>query len=213
GVNLSGGQMQRISIARAIYANADVYIFDDPLSAVDAHVDRHIFEEAVTKILGGKTRILVTNGAIHLKEVNQIIVIKQGRISQDGTYEELMQDTQGDLHRMIAESKAIVSEESCNESAIDLGIEPEGLKAMTDKTKDEKEKLPMDSEERPTVQQRKSIKAGETEDLEEHNVVDDDVNSEGRVDHAVYKYYFRSMGYPLFFFFVLVCFAYLQWPM
>ncbi|KAI9239000.1 MAG: P-loop containing nucleoside triphosphate hydrolase protein [Podila humilis] len=62
GVNLSGGQKQRISIARAVYANTDVYIFDDPLSAVDAHVDRHIFEEALTKILGGKTRILVTNG-------------------------------------------------------------------------------------------------------------------------------------------------------
>ncbi|KAF9582928.1 hypothetical protein BGW38_010571 [Lunasporangiospora selenospora] len=111
GVNLSGGQRQRISIARAIYAKTDVYIFDDPLSAVDAHVDRHIFEEAITKILSGKTRILVTNGAIHLKDVDQIIVVKQGRISQDGTYEDLMQDTQGDLHRMITESKTIVSKE------------------------------------------------------------------------------------------------------
>ncbi|KAF9204160.1 Canalicular multispecific organic anion transporter 1, partial [Podila verticillata] len=160
GVNLSGGQQQRISIARAVYANADVYIFDDPLSAVDAHVDRHIFEEAVTKILGGKTRIL-------------------GRISQDGTYENLMQDTQGDLYRMIAESKAIVSKESCNEPAVDLGIEPEGLKAMTEKTTDEKEKLAVDFEERPTVQQRKSVKTEDTVDLEEHDVVDDEVNSEG----------------------------------
>ncbi|KAG0077209.1 hypothetical protein BGZ92_002023 [Podila epicladia] len=209
GVNLSGGQKQRISIARAVYANADVYIFDDPLSAVDAHVDRHIFEEAVTRILGGKTRILVTNGAIHLKEVDQIIVIKQGRISQDGTYEDLMQDTQGDLHRMIAESKNIISKESCNEPAVDLGIEPEGLKAMTAKTTDEKEKLAVDFEELPTVQQCKSIKAEDTVDLEEHDVVDDEVNSEGRVDWAVYKYYFRSMGYPLFFLFVLVCFTYL----
>lgn len=63
-----------------------MYVIDDPLSAVNAHVDHHIFEEAVTKVLGGKTRILVTNGAIHLQEVDQIIVIKQGRISQDGTY-------------------------------------------------------------------------------------------------------------------------------
>ncbi|KAF9313014.1 hypothetical protein BG006_004246, partial [Podila minutissima] len=120
-----------------------------------------------------------------------------------------MQDTQGDLHRMIAESKAIVSKESCNEPAVDLGIEPEGLKAMTEKTTDDKEKLAVDFEERPTVQQRKSIKAEDTVDLEEHDVVDDEVNSEGRVDWAVYKYYFRSTGYPLLFLFVLVCFAYL----
>ena len=66
--------------------------------------------------------------ATHLKEVDQIIVIKQGRISQDGTYENLMQDTQGDLHRMIAESKIIVSKESCYESAVDHGIESEGFK-------------------------------------------------------------------------------------
>lgn len=106
-----------------------------------------------------------------------------------------MQDTQGDLHHIIAESKAIVSKESCNEPAVDFGIEPEGLKSMTEKTTDE-EKLAVDFEERPTVQQRKSIKAEDTVDLEEHDVVDDEVNSEGRVDWAVYKYYFRSMGYP-----------------
>ena len=80
---------------------------------------------------------------------------------------------------------------------------------MVENTTDEKEKHPVDSEEQPTVQQRKSIKAEDAVDLEEHNVVDDEINSEGRVDWAVYKYYFRSMGYPLFFLFVLVCFAYL----
>ncbi|KAG0315351.1 Canalicular multispecific organic anion transporter 1, partial [Linnemannia gamsii] len=72
GINLSGGQKQRISIARAVYANADVYILDDPLSAVDAHVDHHIFKHALTTILANKTRILVTNGVNHLKEVDQI---------------------------------------------------------------------------------------------------------------------------------------------
>ncbi|KAF9956193.1 hypothetical protein BGZ72_002945 [Mortierella alpina] len=206
GVNLSGGQKQRISIARAVYADADVYIFDDPLSAVDAHVDRHIFEEAISKMLAGKTRILVTNGATHLQEVDQIIVIKQGRISQDGTYENLMQDTQGDLLRMIAESKIVVSKESDDEPAIDLETDfgDEGI------IMDESEKQPAAvSEKRPTIQQRKSTKAEEVVDLEEHNLVDDEVNNEGRVDWAVYKYYFRSMGYPVFFFFALVCITYL----
>ena len=54
GVNLSGGQKQRISVARAVYANADIYILDDPLSAVDVHVGAHIFKNVVQ----GATRLM-----------------------------------------------------------------------------------------------------------------------------------------------------------
>ena len=57
GINLSGGQKQRISLARALYADKDVYLLDDPLSAVDIHVGRHIFTEYLTKALKGKTVI------------------------------------------------------------------------------------------------------------------------------------------------------------
>ncbi|KAG0356340.1 Multidrug resistance-associated protein 1, partial [Mortierella sp. AD032] len=116
GINLSGGQKQRISIARAVYANADVYILDDPLSAVDAHVDHHIFKHALTTILADKTRILVTNGVNHLKQVDQIIVIKQGRITQDGAYDDLIQNVDGDLYRLIQESKLVASKEGVDDS-------------------------------------------------------------------------------------------------
>ncbi|KAF8953917.1 hypothetical protein BGZ46_003110, partial [Entomortierella lignicola] len=177
GINLSGGQRQRISIARAVYSNADVYIFDDPLSAVDAHVDRHIFEEAITRILADKTRILVTNGAIHLKQVDQIIVVKQGRISQDGTYADLIQDTKGDLHRMIAESNIIVSNESDDEAEIS------GSEEVIVENVDGEEKKIMGLEKRPTISQQKSIKTEEEDlDLDEHSKVDAEVKREGRID-------------------------------
>ena len=61
GVNMSGGQKQRLSIARAVYADADVVIMDDPLSALDAHVAKEVFEKCLCGVLKGKTRIFVTN--------------------------------------------------------------------------------------------------------------------------------------------------------
>lgn len=92
GINLSGGQKQRISIARACYSDADVFLLDDPLSAVDSHVGKHIFDRVVGNqgILKGKTRVLVTHGISFLPHVDQIIVVDDGEIREQGTYQELL---------------------------------------------------------------------------------------------------------------------------
>lgn len=75
GVSLSGGQRARINLARAVYKEADIYLFDDPLSAVDTHVANHLFDECISKHLEGKTRILVTHQLQFLKKVDYIIVL------------------------------------------------------------------------------------------------------------------------------------------
>ncbi|KAF9100550.1 hypothetical protein BGX29_006497 [Mortierella sp. GBA35] len=92
GINLSGGQKQRVSLARAAYQDADIYLLDDPLSAVDAHVDQHLWQNLLGPkgLLKDKTRILVTHGIHHLNEVDQIVVMKDGSISETGEYRELM---------------------------------------------------------------------------------------------------------------------------
>ena len=61
GINLSGGQKQRVALARACYAQADVVLLDDPLSAVDAHVGRHLLDSCICGLLEGTTRVLVTH--------------------------------------------------------------------------------------------------------------------------------------------------------
>ncbi|XP_068938918.1 ATP-binding cassette sub-family C member 11 isoform X2 [Petaurus breviceps papuanus] len=90
GLNLSGGQKQRISLARAVYANREIYLLDDPLSAVDAHVGKQIFEECIKKALKGKTMVLVTHQLQYLEFCDQIILLKDGKICESGTHDELL---------------------------------------------------------------------------------------------------------------------------
>ncbi|XP_039991336.1 ATP-binding cassette sub-family C member 3 isoform X2 [Xiphias gladius] len=92
GINLSGGQRQRVSLARALYSDTDVYLLDDPLSAVDAHVSKHIFDNLIGPegVLNGKTRILVTHGISFLPQVDNIMVMVDGRVSEMGSYQELL---------------------------------------------------------------------------------------------------------------------------
>ncbi|XP_033169144.1 multidrug resistance-associated protein 1 isoform X8 [Drosophila mauritiana] len=94
GINLSGGQKQRISLARAVYSDADLYLLDDPLSAVDAHVGKHIFEEVIGPkgMLARKSRVLVTHGVTFLPQVDSIYVMKMGEISESGTFDQLVKN-------------------------------------------------------------------------------------------------------------------------
>ena len=80
GINLSGGQKQRISIARAVYSGANFVMFDDPLSALDAHVGQHVFEKAIMKMLvqRGRTVVLVTHQLQYLPKADNVIVMKDG---------------------------------------------------------------------------------------------------------------------------------------
>uniref|UniRef100_A0A3Q3DWN2 Multidrug resistance-associated protein 1 n=1 Tax=Hippocampus comes TaxID=109280 RepID=A0A3Q3DWN2_HIPCM len=92
GVNLSGGQKQRVSLARAVYCDRTVYLLDDPLSAVDAHVGKHIFEQVIGPqgLLKDKTRLLVTHGLSYLPQVDLILVMVDGEITEVGSYQQLM---------------------------------------------------------------------------------------------------------------------------
>lgn len=124
GINLSGGQKQRISLARAIYCDADVYLLDDVLSAVDAHVGKHIFNKVIGPqgMLNRKTRIFVTHGITFLPQVDKIVVISNGSISEVGTYNELL-EKKGAFAVFLASYLQ-------NESEEDIDIE--GLEEMKD---------------------------------------------------------------------------------
>lgn len=90
GVNVSGGQKQRIALARAVYSNADVYLLDDPLSALDAKVGRRVFDECILGTLAGKAVVLVTNLLQYCAEADYVVYLDKGHVAEAGTFEELM---------------------------------------------------------------------------------------------------------------------------
>lgn len=93
----------QVNIARGVYANADVYLFDDPLSALDAHVTAEVFKLCIKEQLSHTTRVLVTNQLHLMPEVDRIVVMKQGRIEEIGTFHDLMANSSGEFYRLYAE--------------------------------------------------------------------------------------------------------------
>ncbi|KAL8158488.1 hypothetical protein V2J09_000025 [Rumex salicifolius] len=90
GVNLSGGQKQRIQLARALYQNADIYLLDDPFSAVDAHTASNLFNEYVMEALSGKTVLLVTHQVDFLPGFDSVLLMSDGEVLRSGHYHELL---------------------------------------------------------------------------------------------------------------------------
>ncbi|KAG5892174.1 hypothetical protein JTB14_026412 [Gonioctena quinquepunctata] len=89
GKALSGGQKSRINLARCVYRRADIYLLDDPLSAVDANVGKHLFEYCIKEFLADKICVLVTHQLQYLRDVDNIIVLDDGELIMEGTYEQI----------------------------------------------------------------------------------------------------------------------------
>ncbi|ORZ39286.1 P-loop containing nucleoside triphosphate hydrolase protein [Catenaria anguillulae PL171] len=124
GISLSGGQKARVAAARVLYAaemnNVDLVLMDDIFSALDSHVDRHMWNalfNPTSGLLRGKTVVLVTHGIHHLDEVDDIVLVRDGNISEHGTYASLLALEGGHVRFMVEEYQAKRKEEDDDESA------------------------------------------------------------------------------------------------
>ncbi|KAF0311377.1 Multidrug resistance-associated protein 5 [Amphibalanus amphitrite] len=101
GVNLSGGQKQRVNLARAVYSDADIYLLDDPLSAVDAKVGQHIFQQCVCGELKDKTVVLVSHGVQYLSHCDEVVYMRDCKLAERGTHDQLM-ELQGGYYQLVS---------------------------------------------------------------------------------------------------------------
>ncbi|KAI0313275.1 P-loop containing nucleoside triphosphate hydrolase protein [Amylostereum chailletii] len=103
GITMSGGQRARISLARAVYARADLTLLDDVLAAVDSHVARHVFNQVIGPrgILGTKARLLVTNSVAFISHFDQVVYLRRGIVIESGPYTKLENDTESEIYKLI----------------------------------------------------------------------------------------------------------------
>jgi ATP-binding cassette subfamily C (CFTR/MRP) protein 1 len=182
GINLSGGQKQRVSLARACYSNSDLYLMDDPLSAVDAHVAQNLFDKVLsskTGILRRKTRVLVTNNLSVLPFVDQILVMKNGSITETGSYNQLM-DNNGVFSEYI---KNFSDRRECE---IKREMD-DGRSTLVQRTRSMRQESFVDEDLR-------SGSLSVTEDEGGKKLIEEEFAETGRVKGYVYMRYLKSMS-------------------
>ena len=213
GINLSGGQKQRVSLARAVYNQSDIYLLDDPLSAVDAHVGKHIFRNVIGPegMLKNKTRVLVTHGISFLPEVDHIIVLKDGKISEQGSFSDLL-NIKGDFAAFLLEYMSgemrdgDLDENIKRQVQQSLGPEISHQQCMDDNKLREKDailpnklsnKHQHGGQHQKNVHPTKQKKQPDTrKDKEsEDKLIDTEINEIGEVKRVVYWYYIRKLGW------------------
>lgn len=119
GINLSGGQKARISLARALYADRDIYLFDDVLAAVDANIGKKIFQECFLTFLKKKTRVLITHALHYLEKVDYIYVMDHGEIIGEGKFEDLKNwEVLLEILKKFEEDKSFCEDEEKNKQNI-----------------------------------------------------------------------------------------------
>ncbi|XP_022822572.1 multidrug resistance-associated protein 4-like [Spodoptera litura] len=180
GVSLSGGQRARINLARAVYREADIYLLDDPLSAVDANVGRQLFEGCINGYLRGRTRILVTHQIHFLKAADYIVVLNEGRIENMGTFDELVSSGK-EFSMMLAQLQ----------EGKDKDAESVGSRSIEEKDK-------------PALKTMISVNEGEELQEFEAQKMKEEERQSGNLRWEVISAYFRSGGNVCFILFALL---------
>ncbi|XP_026210427.1 canalicular multispecific organic anion transporter 1 [Anabas testudineus] len=212
GINLSGGQKQRVSLARAAYSQSDIYLLDDPLSAVDSHVGKHLFDKVIgpNGLLKDKTRILVTHGVSFLPYVDEIVVLVNGKVSEIGSYNSLRASKGAfseflDTYAKEQSNQPLSTSDNFQETA-DIDLIPEREDTQPDSPLEDsvsftlkRENSIRRSQRHGSVRLRKNSSLRKPEDVGEakkgQRLIEKETMETGKVKFSVYLQYLRAMGW------------------
>ncbi|EDW59850.1 probable multidrug resistance-associated protein lethal(2)03659 [Drosophila virilis] len=190
GASLSGGQKARISLARSVYRRADIYLLDDPLSAVDTHVGRHLFDQCMRGYLKSELVILVTHQLQFLEHADLIVIMDKGKISAMGTYA-TMQHSGLDFAQLLTD------------------INQSDEKALEDQKSDAGDRVSLHSKSSRQASRNESFASLSSladSVIQDTAMVPQETRVEGKVSVGLYKEYFAAgSGLFLITFMIILC--------
>nr|XP_042910729.1 multidrug resistance-associated protein 1 [Parasteatoda tepidariorum] len=188
GVNLSGGQKQRVSLARAVYQDKEIFLLDDTLSAVDVHVRKALFDDIIGNdgLLRKKTRILVTHDVSVLHKVDMIVSMKDGRIDEIGSYQDLLSQN-GSFMEFIQEHTSQKNLEENTDENKKMLCRYISTDSTSSKTSDD------------FLSKEQKLNASfDARDAEKtYRLIEDERMEVGKVHRHVYWTYMKNMSCPL----------------
>ncbi|KAF9430749.1 hypothetical protein BGZ76_000723 [Entomortierella beljakovae] len=198
GVNLSGGQKARLSLARSVYFQSGAVIMDDPLSAVDAHVGKRLWEDCVLHELKGRTRVIATHQLHVLPDTDYIICMKNGAISEEGTFKDLMEKN-GDFCALMAQYGGIQTGGKENKGESNITFDDIKPDTVDEKLSDEDSTLEASKENKDIYQMdsddEKDDKPEETDSKNAKKLMSDEERESGAVKGSVYGGYLAASGW------------------
>ncbi|XP_045495078.1 multidrug resistance-associated protein 1 isoform X3 [Colias croceus] len=204
GINLSGGQKQRVSLARAVYYDADNYFLDDPLSAVDSHVGKHIFDKVIgpSGLLKDKTRVWVTHNVSYLAQTDLVLVLRDGEISEVGTYQQLLEKKGAfaefllhhlsDAERTSPEELDEIKQDLESKLGSEFQNKLQRARSLSESTSESE--LPAAGDRSGSVKRRTPEGATPNDLKEKNKLIEAEKAETGSVKWAVYKHYLTSVG-------------------
>ena len=189
GINLSGGQKARISIARALYSENDIYMFDDPISALDANVGMKIMKNCIIKHLKDKTRILVTHALQYVSFSDRIIYMNKGEIKWIGTYEEIKEQ---DFFKVFYEKM----KKDENKENDDINLTKKTSKEKRDEfiNKESDEDIDINTNKDGIKEMKEKFGKKEFNKGKIKKLMQEEVKEKGKIKLSVYKDFLKKIG-------------------
>ncbi|CAK1601166.1 unnamed protein product [Parnassius mnemosyne] len=204
GINLSGGQKQRVALARAVYYDADNYFLDDPLSAVDSHVGKHIFEKVIgpSGLLKQKTRVWVTHSVTYLSQTDLVLVLRDGQVSEAGTYQQLLEKKGAfaefllhhlsDAERTSAEELDEIKQDLESKLGSEFQNKLQRARSLSESASESDQ--PAAGDRAGSVKRRTPDEPTPNELKEKNKLIEAEKTETGSVKWSVYKHYLTSVG-------------------
>ncbi|CAB3223722.1 unnamed protein product [Arctia plantaginis] len=204
GINLSGGQKQRVSLARAVYCSADNYFLDDPLSAVDSHVGKHIFDKVIgpSGLLKNTTRVWVTHNVSYLSQTDMVLVLRDGNVSEAGTYQQLLEKKGAfaefllhhlsDAERTSPEELDEIKQDLESKLGSEFQNKLQRARSLSESASESEQ--PAAGDHTSSVKRKTPDSVSPNELKEKNKLIETEKTETGSVKWNVYKHYIMSVG-------------------